>query len=213
MGGKIREEKGYTLIEMMLVLALLAILLAGSALGAVKQLKRGRDAKRKADLEELGLVLNDYYDARMEYPDELPECGSEWKLGETVILEEVPCSPGEEGYRYIYDDQGSQDWFKLYTNLEYEEDKVIDELNCRQGCGPDCLYNYGIASSNVRIDSCGEKEELKYVCAPGGGCEVFEDPQASQCPRVYINNPSCENECEERENRCRDSRGKLIPEE
>lgn len=192
-------------------MGILGILLSGVALGVAKQIERGRDAKRKADLQEISLGLSNFYDAKLEYPDELGECGEQWKINETVILDEMPCSPGMEEYRYIYDDSGSSDWFKLYAKLEYEQDQVIDELKCSQGCGPDCAYNYGVASSNVRIDSCGQEEELKYACAPGGSCEAYDDPLISECPEIYVNNPSCENECEERVNRCKNAKGKRTP--
>lgn len=52
-----------------------------------------------------------------------------------------------------------------------------------------------------------------YVCAPGGGqsgsCEVYADPERSECPKVYTNNPTCNNECSDPHNRCKNSSGKF----
>lgn len=51
-----------------------------------------------------------------------------------------------------------------------------------------------------------------YVCAPGGGqpgiCEVFDNPDRSLCPFVYPNDPTCQNQCDSKENRCVNASGK-----
>lgn len=52
-------------------------------------------------------------------------------------------------------------------------------------------------------------QNMQYVCAPGGACEVFARPEISGCPDIYINDPTCQNNpCKDKKYRCHDSRGK-----
>lgn len=52
----------------------------------------------------------------------------------------------------------------------------------------------------------------EYVCAPGygndGHCTLFEFPDMSDCPRIYVDDPVCNNECMVKENHCKNSKGK-----
>ena len=55
-------------------------------------------------------------------------------------------------------------------------------------------------------------QDLQYVCAPGigqdGHCTAFSYPDLSECPRIWINDPTCNNECDLKQNHCKTSKGK-----
>jgi type II secretory pathway pseudopilin PulG len=189
-------EKGFTLLEFVIIVALLGLVLSASYIFVPQQLKKSRDARRKSDLENIKGVYEDYYQDKGIYPDSLPSCGESFRIGNEVLLSSVPCDPltGED-YFYMFCNGEKTNWYKIYTNLEIETDPEIGYINCSSGCGPDCEYNYGVSSANVKLDTCG----VTYACGPGGGslgaCEIFQNPDMSNCPKVFLDDPTCNNEC------------------
>jgi hypothetical protein len=175
-------------------------------------LKHARDAKRKYDLVQISRGLEAYYSLAGQYPTELPDCNTSLRFHDEVTLARTPCNPNSNlGYRYTVSEGGTNSWFKLYTNLEVTTDPVITKLHCLSGCGPACAYNYGATSSNTTLDNCAKT----YVCAPGGGqlgsCEIYEDPQRSQCPEIFYDIPNCNNRCRNSKSRCKNASGKNVP--
>lgn len=221
---KKKKLKGLTIIELLIVITVIALLVLVVALMAPTQIKKGRDARRKADFQRMKTALYDYYFDHdcFPLPGELPKCGENFGSGETVYLNNFPCDPVGTPYVYAVRKSGGQckQWFRLFTNLEVSSDPIIDKIHCRQGCGPDqhsdfnygergCTYNYGVASTNTQIyRGCS----FAYVCNPGGICEGFEDPWRSECP-VIFDNDTCDGQCDDPANRCKNSSGKQIPEE
>jgi len=210
--GKCRFLKGiraFSLIEVLIVIVLIAILSTAVMMALMSQLRKGRDARRKADLHTLKNKIEVYYYAEKRYPEELPICGQPLTMGGAALVENMPCDPQlKTPYTYIVSETGN--WFKIYTNLEHLPDPVIDELGCRGGCGPDCAYNYGVTSPNRDLRRC-----VVYVCAPGGGsegnCELYDDPIKSKCPIIYGFDLTCEEACSNRDNRCENASGKQVP--
>lgn len=208
---------GFTLVEVITVLVVIAGLIILSYLSIPTIQARVRDARRKADLHKMAIAIADYEDVNNCYPVSLPVCKTEFKDDTTTIVSSIPCDPEtNDSYVYVSENADCPSWFQLYTILEYEEDKLIDEVGCTYGCGPDCQFNYGVASPNQNLDPyCSPEGQIEdpaeYVCDPAGTCEVYEDPEISGCPDIYPDDPTCQDQCEPRENRCRDERGKLIP--
>ncbi len=190
-----------------------------------------------------------YYDAASAYPSTIPSCGKPLMYNDRVILDSFPCDPiTNEPYTYLTDELTKYQWYKIYTHLERNSDLSIDLIGCSEGCGPECAYNFGVASSNISVTAClwsgphiipiltieptitpyvslqptpqasvaPTPAYYKYVCAPGGGqigtCEIFDDPDRSLCPFVFPNDETCQNKCDEKNNRCKNSSGKYKPE-
>lgn len=230
---------GFTLVEVITILVVISGLIILSYLNIPAIQARVRDARRKADLHKMAIAIADYEDTNNCYPVSLPVCETEFKDKDEVIVSSIPCDPqNNESYIYVAENSDCPSWFQYYTNLEYEDDPVIDRVGCRYGCGPDCQFNYGVASPNQNLNPyCqapetedgdgdgGEDEDddeddeetatdddpAEYVCDPAGRCEVYQDPEISGCPNIYPNDPECQNQCDPRENRCRNERGKYIP--
>ena len=136
--------RAFALIEVLVVISLIGIL---STIAIVidpgTYFQRGRDAKRKSDLEIIKTAIEEYYDAYDYYPPQIPSCLSAFVVGETTIVPKIPCDPKYSvSYAYVTDETGKSPWYKLYTNLEYVKDWHIDDIGCRTGCGPECMYNY-----------------------------------------------------------------------
>lgn len=214
-----KSFKGVTLIELLVVLAVIALLLISFFVG-ITQIQKARDAKRKADLEKIKIALYDYYFDHdcFPVPEDLPGCGEKLGAESTPYLTDFPCDLDDEPYVYTTRKGGGscKQWFRIFTNLEFTPDPIIDRVHCRQGCGPDkhnCDYNYGVASTNTVVyRNCSDT----YVCAPGGGaegsCERYEDPWGSQCPVTFGDDSSCGGGlCADPANRCENASGKQVP--
>ncbi|HUS52207.1 MAG TPA: prepilin-type N-terminal cleavage/methylation domain-containing protein [Candidatus Bathyarchaeia archaeon] len=215
-----KSLKGITLVELLVVLAILGLLIASFFVGFT-QIQKAKDAKKKADLEKIKTALYDYYFDHDCFPEELPDCGEDFGENGTPYLADFPCDSKGEPYVYVTRKGGKcKDWFRVFTNLEFTPDLIIDKIHCRTGCGPDgedpdnkdCDYNYGVASTNTDLyRNCSDA----YVCAPGKDhCERYEDPYTSQCPIVFGEDSTCgEGQCADPANRCENASGKSRPEE
>lgn len=202
--------KGFTLIELMVAMAILVLIISAFFVGFT-QIQKAKDARRKADLEKIKTAVYDYYFDANCFPEKLPDCQEAFGVNGAAYLNEFPCDPQGVGYGYQVEESDCPQWFKILARLENERDLDIDKVHCRAGCGSDCDYNYGLASTNIQVyEGC----VVFFACAPGGECAEFEDPYISRCPRIFENDSTCgEVNCQARENKCHDSRGKKVPEE
>ena len=188
-----RLTRAFTLFEVILVITLILILVGLAFWVFRHQLAKGRDAKRKDDLEKIRLAFEDYYNDHGCYPDPaiLENCGSDLL---SPYLKKIPCDPltgepykGVGGRRtmtgtcYI--------WYKVYALLENENDPEVAKL----GLGSDYTIdgepvNYGVASPN---ESVANVPNSSFVCPSGDlaravACTTFTEddcnkPSATEC--------------------------------
>lgn len=159
---KVNKQKGLTLIEILIVVALLSLILL--ALFKVFNLDIGRtkDAQRKSDLHDIKLAFEDYYNDHQTYPPEsfLINCGGDSLL---PYLKKVPCDPvtGEPYLYFPYPGNGDNSrGYRILSILEDPSDPIIKKLGCQNGCGiPEdnphynnsIHYVYGIAEGVALI--------------------------------------------------------------
>lgn len=231
-----KKVKALSLIELLIIVSILGVLSVLIAIPISAQLQKARDAKRKIDVNIIQKGLEEYYDSTGCYPERLPECGKEFILGESKIIQEIPCDPKNKSlYSYITTGENCNPYFKLYAKLERIDDPNIFMSVCENGCGPNCAYNFGVSSPNVSLDYCEppitpnptetpsptpqlptpSPIPIQYVCAPAAGphpegqCEPFAIPTLSKCPKIYPNDPTCQYECYLITNRCKNAKGKF----
>ncbi|MSU73655.1 prepilin-type N-terminal cleavage/methylation domain-containing protein [Candidatus Kaiserbacteria bacterium] len=65
---KTSYKKGFTLIELLVVIAIIGILSSIVLASLNSARKKGRDARRVADIKQIQLALELYYDAHSNYP-------------------------------------------------------------------------------------------------------------------------------------------------
>lgn len=161
-----RKNFGLTLIELLIVLATLAILITLSFFTFKTQMAKGRDGRRKADLNKLQKALEDYMNDHGCYPN--PEeittnniiCGGSF----SPYLTQLPCDPINNSYYnffYSYDQrEDCKTWYKIYAKFEYDKDLIIEKVGCKNGCGPVKNYNYWVSSPNMtEVNQIAEAED------------------------------------------------------
>ncbi len=194
--------RGFTLMELVIVIALLGVLFLLFFWVYPKQIQKTNDARKKEDLDKLRVVLQEYYSDNKCFPKRL-ECGESF----SPYLEIVPCDP-ETGlsYRFVPEpDADCPQWYKIYTELKVEDDPVIDNIGCSSGCGPigeETTYNYGVCSSNVRVGetfttSSWSREECPIVTSCFDvHCNVVSEEDPDFHPdKVCSNTWFCDTNC------------------
>lgn len=160
-----RSRYGFTLIELTIVMAIIAIL-AGIGLSSfTSSQEKGRDAKRRGDLAGISKALDLYYNDYNSYPTgvggKIVKCGEDgtvscdWGGGpmqddrDTVYIQRLPEDPKKNQYVYYYWSDGTS--YKLYAYLESLETGITP--NETTDCSPDeaviLTCNYGISSANI----------------------------------------------------------------
>lgn len=133
------QARGFTLLELLVVMAILA-LLAGLGLrmfGTVQQ--KSRDTRRKQELQSITKALEAYHNDFKRYPSSMDGrimgCGAGateacawggvWQntANETLYMSELPQDPGGNQYYYLSDAQGLS--YSLFAYLENSEDASI----------------------------------------------------------------------------------------
>lgn len=101
------KQKGFSLIELLVVISIIGILTTLTIVNYVGIRERARDSERKSDLNRLSLDLEVYKIDEGSYPltADFPGCGNPLDgptTGETYT-QEIPCDPNGGSYTYASD--------------------------------------------------------------------------------------------------------------
>ena len=134
-----KKQTGFTLLELLVVMAILALLvgLGVRTFGSVQQ--KSRDSRRKQDLQSITKSLELYYNDFKHYPyaadGKIMGCGEnaaeacEWgdlwqnSTDQTLYMAKTPFDPGGGQYFYLSDANGQT--YRLFAYLENTEDSSI----------------------------------------------------------------------------------------
>ena len=150
-----RNKKGFTLIELLVVIAIIGVL-ASVVLASLNSARRkSRDSRRIADIKQLQLALEMYFDANSSYPAALTA------LTPTYIPT-IPKDPiGATDYPYY---QCSSTKYHLGAGLEESSNPALQsDLN---SVPSDC--------SGSPILSGNETNNATAVCAAGTGRSCYD---------------------------------------
>jgi type II secretory pathway pseudopilin PulG len=202
------KQKGITLLEILVVVVLLMALTLVSSFAIGNKVAKARDSRRKTDLNRIKIALYDYYFDADCFPMDLPECNQAFNLNGQQYMPSFPCDLLGEKYTYVREETDCPGWFRVFTNLENVEDASIEAVGCQWGCGLECEFNYGVVSTNTKLN---EDCVTYYACTPSGDCESFFDPVKSGCPKVFENDEECGGiSCsKDKDAKCHDMSGKF----
>lgn len=197
------------MIELIIMIAIIALLMILALSAITNQLMRSRDAQRKRDLNAIKVAFEDYYNDNGEYPpdDVLLECFSD---AFKPYLVKIPCDPSNnQPYVYVpypssVDRSGG---YRVFSALE-SADQATTQLNCEGGCGLSesmiptgnalsaGAYNYGV-SEGVRVSFKdppvgGDDQQPTgplYHCAPT--CNSCDPDLHSDCVSLEVCMATC----------------------
>jgi len=170
---KINNNKifGFTLVELLVVMAILGVLVTIIAGGFRSAQARGRDAERKSDLKQVSQSLELFFSDYGRYPDDasgkILGCpystggGSSCTWGEseftdtkTIYFKTLPQDPTSSlSYFYRIVPSSSNQKFQLFAHLENTQDQDCLGGNCQTppvaySCG-DKTCNFAVTSANT----------------------------------------------------------------
>jgi general secretion pathway protein G len=165
-------KKGFTLIEIMVVIAILGVLITMISGSFLASQKKSRDLKRKSDIVQMGKALEFYFNDQGRYPASnlgvMTGCGnpaspadcawgSIWAntvtTPNTVYMAKLPTDTTGKHYYYSSDAAGT--YFQIYARLENTEDFDIHKSGTTvqtytgTDCGSGIECQYGTSSSNT----------------------------------------------------------------
>ncbi len=111
------NQKGFTIIELLVVIVIIGILVALALPNLFSAQARGRDSDRKNELKNLQQKLETYYGDNDAYPDALAD------LNPAPTTDE---STDPKGVAYVYAPAADAQSFTLTADLENDEDKDAD---------------------------------------------------------------------------------------
>jgi Tfp pilus assembly protein PilE len=154
LNSKKRFTTGLTLVELLVVVAILALLIVLGIWVYQRQLAKGWDARRKSDLDKIKIAVEEYEKDHDCYPPEaLLNCDPKTGLKGTGLkpyINQIPCDPRTKvSYKYEISSGTCPRWFRLYSILDYRKDPIMAKINCTHNCGPNCGYQYYVSSSNT----------------------------------------------------------------
>ena len=107
----LKNKKGFTIIELLIVIAIIGLLATISIVALNGARQKGRDAKRVGDIRQIQTALELYYSNYGEYPTTL---GDSIASGTKIYLADVPTAPtpadgdcSDSNNSYTYEVQGT----------------------------------------------------------------------------------------------------------
>ena len=132
-----KKMSGFTLVELLVVIAIISIL-ASVVVGSFGEArKRARDGQRIADMAQIQLALEQYYNACRQYPASLTPGASCGTVTLGMFMASIP--PNPTGGNYTYTPSGGTDYC-LSATLE-TEDPVLHTRNASGGSCTGCTVS------------------------------------------------------------------------
>jgi Tfp pilus assembly protein PilE len=189
------NSSGVTMIELLVVVAIIATFFILVALLMTAQIARTRDAQRKADLEKIKVAFEDYYNDTGCYPTQ--DDYYSWRCDSEDFkpyLNDFPCDPMTKShYTYVPDFWGCRG-YAILTTLDQTSDPSIQRVGCEPTGCDDFTENYGIAVGLPLASFTGPGSMPPANACFGGFCNFYADPAAAGCTQIS-QEPDCGGGC------------------
>ena len=207
------RKNGFTLAELLIVIAIIAILIVLGLMNVGGQRIKANDVKRKTDVYKLKNAIEEYHNDHDTFPPEgTISCGG---AGLVPYLAEIPCDPKNPTARisYGYVPSTATGGYRVCTILEDVSDPAITDAGCggTDGCGVGGGYNYCLASGTTAsavgttdqaaggttptptpggsiptpTPTPGTQYQGNFACNSVGVCKSYDYPQCKGCLVSY----------------------------
>ena len=175
MKGHHMKKYGFTLIELIVVIAIIAVILGLTSANLLGARGRARDAKAKAEMKELKNALRLYYNDWNTYPATnaakpyIMGCGTDhatlcpaacasaefasWSVAcndtdATIYMKRFPRNAAGTDYSFTYAQTNAGDDFCLATPLENGADSeiAVSQTRCSAFCAAACANKYCVCA-------------------------------------------------------------------
>jgi prepilin-type N-terminal cleavage/methylation domain-containing protein len=149
------SKKGFTLIEILVVATIISMLAAGGFVSYSTFTKQSRDARRKADLEQIRAALEQYRSSVSTYPDTTYTSGqSITDPSGNIYMSKIPSDPTT---KYQYSIASSPTTYKICS---------YQEGSAGTGSGGSGIGG-GLSGDGPGVLTCGESN-CNYCLGPYG---------------------------------------------
>ncbi|OGG04331.1 hypothetical protein A2Z33_04255 [Candidatus Gottesmanbacteria bacterium RBG_16_52_11] len=154
-----RQSSGMSFMELLIVIAMMALAFSFAYTNWKGQLQKGFDAKRKGNLNRIQAVLEHYANDNGCYPPAAAmTCGT--TIFAAYNMPNLLCDP-ESKAAYLYEQVDPADpckGYRLYATVKIWRDNDVERLGCNdpaQGCcsSGGAGYNYGV-SAGAKVNQC-----------------------------------------------------------
>lgn len=135
MKNRLSLKEGFTLVELMIVIAIIALLTGIIMTNLTSSRAKSRDGKRISDLGQIQLALSLYYDRCKQYPiqdlaggpsiTDASNCPTGITLG--TFIATVPTAPDGKNYDYFVDNATKPADYVLHTTLEFPNTSIQND--------------------------------------------------------------------------------------
>ncbi len=147
----VTAQRGFTMIELLIVMAIIALLSGLSLFALQNARKQGRDAKRKADLEVIRSAIELFKADCNVYPSSLPATNLQGTLAlgctpsnGNTYYQKLPADPSST-QTYAYTRGPTSTTYVLCSTLEDPPSPANDTTGCG-GCGTPTGCGYRVVS-------------------------------------------------------------------
>lgn len=177
---------GFTLIEVLIVISILALLAMGVFFSVSRQRMKADDARAKADLALLKIAFENYYNDHGCYPpadwfDSQDDCGSNKLM---PYLNTIPCDHNT-GLPYVLEtDATACVWFKLYATFDLPGSD--EQALAQRSATGSKKGSYGVSSSNVTVTVYSDPNTSSPISSPTPTPTSTPTPPPTPSPVRYF---------------------------